>query len=116
MEPEYVVKVKRWPAFLLGAMLIVLLALLVVVVVFVASVASADRLMPIVALVLVTAGLLVVLALLVWSMLRIITVIRHPVRGRRLAESAQDSKLRTALRRRTIRLSDQQLAGQSAWH
>ncbi|MPY96751.1 MAG: hypothetical protein GEU97_01910 [Actinophytocola sp.] len=61
-------------------MLIVLIALLVAVVVFLASLANADRLTPIVALVLVTAGLLVVLALLVWSMLRTITVIRHPPR------------------------------------
>lgn len=112
-----------------------------------------DRLTPIVALVLVTAGLLVVLAhrhsppaaayrerdAAVAGpgrgvRLRVLAgghrrasyhqVHRHwlerarqqsrPVRGRRLGESAQDSKLRAALRRRAIRVPDQQLADQPA--
>lgn len=79
MEPEYVVTVKRWPAFLLGVLLIVLVGLLVAEAFLLAGLSSTDGGL-LTAFALVVVGSVAVIALAGWSMLRLVTVIRHPPR------------------------------------
>jgi len=79
VEPEYVVTVKRWPAFLLGVLLIVLVGLLAAEAFLLAGLSSADGGL-LAAFALIVVGSVAVIALAGWSMLRLITVIRHPPR------------------------------------
>lgn len=79
MEPEYVVTVKRWPAFLLGVLLIVLVGLLAAEAFLLAGLSNADGGL-VAAFALVVVGSVAVIALAGWSMLRLVTVIRHPPR------------------------------------
>lgn len=80
VEPEYVVTVKRWPAFMLGGLLPILMGLSAIQVAFVAGQASISSPLSIVASAVVVISSLAVLAVLTWSLMRTVTVIRRPPR------------------------------------
>lgn len=78
--PEYVVSVKRWPAYVLAVLVPVAMVLYAVQVVLLLSISDFTGTAPIILFVLVVCSAFLIVGLLMWSLARMVTVIKHPPR------------------------------------
>lgn len=77
---EFVVAVKRWPAYVLAVLVPVALVLYAVQVVLLLSISEFTSVAQIILFVLVVVSAFLVVGLLVWSLMRAVVVIKHPPR------------------------------------